>query len=87
MMDGVGEQNQLLLRVKPGLRMRPAAMRSQEEEAEDRMSKELKEARAAWRLIHANFEEFKKVQDAFRSPPSRHPALNQRVPAYRESAA
>lgn len=30
------------------------------------MWQELKEARAAWKLILANFEEFKRVQDAFR---------------------
>lgn len=41
-------------------------MRSQEDEVDDLSSKELKEAKAAWRLILANFEEFKKVQNAFR---------------------
>jgi len=59
-------QNQLTLRVKPLMRMEPPRMRSLEDEIDEGSSPELREAKAAWSLIMDNFEEFKKVQTAFR---------------------
>jgi hypothetical protein len=59
-------QNQLTLRVKPMMRMLPPRMRSLEDEIDEGSSPQLREAKAAWSLIMENFEEFKKVQTAFR---------------------
>ena len=64
--EGEQMQNQLLLRVKPALRAKPARLRTDAEEADENSSDALKEAKAAWALILSNFAEFRKVQKAFR---------------------
>ena len=59
-------QEQLTLRVRPTMRAPVPRMRSLEDELHDQSSAELREAKAAWSLIMENFEEFRKVQTAFR---------------------